>query len=228
MNEIQNRFYGFYPETLQFFKDLADNNNKQWFDAHRSEYEEFVLDPFRFLVSELAPFMSSIDPHFEVTPAVSKTISRIYRDTRFSKDKSPFRPNMWIVFKRPGRDWHDAPGYFFELFPDWYRYGMGYYAASSKTMAAFRKAIDDNVYKFLEVISFFHETDTYRLEGDDYKKIIDDSKSQRIQEWYQKKNFCLIHNSPVDDTIFSNQLVEHLIRDFEMTIPLYHHLRKLK
>jgi hypothetical protein len=54
-------------------------------------------------------FMLSIDPYFDVHPAINRTISKIYRDTRFSNDKSPFKTTMWITFKRPEKNWKDAP-----------------------------------------------------------------------------------------------------------------------
>ena len=85
--EEDRKFNGFSPKTLKFLKGLEVNNNKTWFQKHRADYEEYVLQPLRDLVTYLGDFMLVIDPCFEITPAVNKTISRIYRDTRFSKDK---------------------------------------------------------------------------------------------------------------------------------------------
>jgi uncharacterized protein (TIGR02453 family) len=96
----ERQFQGFSRKTFTFLRDLGRNNDKTWFVAHRGVYEEHVLQPLRDLVSDLADFMLGIDLSFEVEPAVGKTISRIYRDTRFSKDKSPFR-DTWIAFNAP-------------------------------------------------------------------------------------------------------------------------------
>lgn len=85
----KDRFTGFSQNASAFLRDLAANNNKAWFEAHRQEYEEHLLEPLKALVSDLSGFMLSIDPDFMTIPAVDRTISRIYRDTRFSKDKSP-------------------------------------------------------------------------------------------------------------------------------------------
>lgn len=95
----EKRFSGFSPKTLKFLRGLKTNNNKAWFQAHRADYEKYVLQPLRDLVIDLGDFMLDIDPFFEITPSVNKTISRIYRDTRFSKDKSPFRSTVWFTFK---------------------------------------------------------------------------------------------------------------------------------
>lgn len=224
----QNKFTGFSPETLNFLRALSVNNNKAWFEAHRQEYEDHILKPMKNLVSDMGEFMLAIDPYFEITPAVNKTISRIYRDTRFSRDKSPFRSNMWIVFKRPRKDWMDAPGYFFEIFPDWYRYGMGFYCASPTTMSRFRESIDEDPNKFLRMISFYSEGKLFTLEGEKYKKIIDENKPEEIQDWYQRKNFYLVHNSEIEDRLFSRDLVDDLIQGFRQTAPFYQYLWKIK
>jgi uncharacterized protein (DUF2461 family) len=100
MTEEEGRkFKGFSPKTLKFLRGLKANNSKAWFQAHRADYEEYALQPLRYLVTDLGDFMLDIDPYFEITPSVNKTISRIYRDTRFSKDKSPFRSTVWFTFK---------------------------------------------------------------------------------------------------------------------------------
>jgi uncharacterized protein (TIGR02453 family) len=136
MAEEERRFKGFSPKTLKFLRAIKANNNKAWFEAHRNDYEEYVLGPLRDLVTDLGDFMLDIDPRFEVEPAVNKTISRIYRDTRFSKDKSPFRSTVWITFKNRNKDWTtNVCGYFFELSMDSYRYGMGFYDAAPSIMS---------------------------------------------------------------------------------------------
>jgi uncharacterized protein (TIGR02453 family) len=127
----ERHFQGFSRKTFTFLRDLGHNNDKAWFETHRPVYEQHVLRPLRDLVSDLADFMLGIDLSFEVEPAVGKTISRIYRDTRFSKDKSPFRDHMWIAFKRSGQDWaHYIPTYYLEITPTSYRYGLGFYEAA--------------------------------------------------------------------------------------------------
>ena len=108
-------FEGFSKDSIVFLRELKKNNNKQWFESHKSDYEALLLAPLKNLVSDLGDFMLSIDNFFEVTPSVNKTISRIYRDTRFSHDKSPYKTSLWITFKRPQKDWKDAPAYFFEI-----------------------------------------------------------------------------------------------------------------
>jgi uncharacterized protein (TIGR02453 family) len=213
---------------LAFLKGIEANNNKKWFEKHKDEYRDYVLGPLRNLVTDLGDFMLDIDTRFEITPAVNKTISRIYRDTRFSKDKSPFRSTVWFTFKNRKKGWTThVCGYFFELSVDSYRYGMGFYNAAPAIMSRFREMIDDNPKEFLKAISFFDKQKTFVLEGEKYKRIIDKSKSEKIQTWYQRKNMYLVCNRKIDDTLFSKKLVDDLMYGFGLIAPLYHYLQKI-
>jgi len=223
-NESGKRFTGFTPQTLEFLKTLLEQNNKLWFERHKSEYQDEVRAPFKNLVTELREPMLYIDPLFETQPAVNKTISRIYRDTRFSRDKSLFRGNVWLVFKRPGKDWIESPAFFFELFPDWYRFGMGFYQASRGTMDAFRREIDEWPDHFAKAVSFFSHNDFYSLHADAYKRTIPNNHPQEWRPWYQSKTFYLSSDREIDELIFSSRLVAELIFGFHMLKPLYQFL----
>ena len=124
----------------------------------------------RALVENLADPMLSIDGDFEVRPQINKTISKIFRDTRFSKDKSLFKDRMWLVFKRANKEWKDAPGYFFEITPTWYRFGMGYYQALRATMDLIRADIDDDSKEFEKAIKFFAKQNAFELYRETYKR----------------------------------------------------------
>lgn len=223
-----NHFTGFPQKSLEFLKDVKKNNSKVWFEENRSVYEEKLLAPFRELVADLAPIIQSIDPDMEVRPSVNKTISRIFRDVRFSRDKSLFRDAMWLVFKRAGKDWSTSiPGYFFEITPVRYRYGMGYYSAAPKLMAAFRDKIDAKPQTFSKAVSFMQSDDRYTLEGEMYKRLIANEYSSEINKWYQMKTFYLAHNRTPDDLLFSKDLVQELAEGFLLTAPLYHFLKEI-
>jgi len=220
-------FTGFSPKTFFFLKGLQTHNNKAWFEKHRQDYEQYLLNPMRCLVMELGEFMLTIDGGFETTPAVNKTISRIYRDTRFSKDKSLLRANMWITFKQAVKDWQTKPAYFFELFPDGYRYGLGYYCATPATMTKLRDKIDEGSKDFKTVFAQFQEQDVFTLAGDKYKRIFNPDHPPEILEWYQRKNLYVVSNHPIEETLFSVDLLDELIISFQSISPLYHFLKGL-
>jgi uncharacterized protein (TIGR02453 family) len=228
LEERSHAFNGFTPDAVQFLKDIRDNNNKTWFEANKQRYQDGLVKPFQYLVSDLSGFMLTIDPNFVTTPAVNKTISRIYRDTRFSKDKSLFRGNMWLTFKRRISDWEEAPAFYFEITPEHYGFGMGFYNASKVVMDQFRDTITAKPEHFLEIIAFYRETDIFTLEGDRYKKQLRPDLPQSIREWLQFKSFYLSCQREIDGILFSMELTKHLIYGFGLLAPLYGYLWEIK
>lgn len=220
-------FNGFPPEAIHFLKALRENNNKAWFELHKSDYQNDLLKPLQALAAALGPMMLSIDPDFEVTPALNRTISRIYRDTRFSRDKSPYKTSHWITFKRLRQEWKDYLAYFFEISPDSYRYGMGFYSASRQTMDNFRSAIDTNIQVFHTAISFYSTSKTFMIEGEQYKRPLKTDIPTEVQNWYNRKSLYLVSNHQIVEDCIDKKLIKDLQHDFEMIAPFYHYLRKV-
>ena len=220
----QKHFNGFSSETSDFLRKLKQNNKKVWFEAHRQDYQKYVLEPLRYLIIDLGESMLKIDPYFDITPAINRTISRIHRDTRFSRDKSPYKSTLWITFKRPGKEWKDAPGYFFEMSADSYRYGMGFYSASPETMLRFREMIDTKPTEFREITEFYSKQSIFVIEGEKYKRILDETKPVEVQTWYRRKNFYLVCNRDVDSHYFTRELIYELVSGFDLIAPFYHYL----
>jgi len=220
MNEQDIKsFSGFSPATLEFLRNVRENNSKPWFQQPNSEYQRMLLDPLRQLVGDLEEAMLTIDPYFETRPSINRTISRIYRDTRFSRDKSLFKDKMWIVFKRPSKNWQEESiGYFFEISVDSYRYGMD----------NFREAISQNSKSFKRAIAFYRESDSpFSLEGEQYKKPIKNDCPEDLQEWFQLKSFYFCRNKSIDEILFSAKLVDELIEAFFTLGPLYQFLIRI-
>lgn len=220
------KFDGFSSATIQFLRNICDNNCKEWFELHKPDYQNDVLKPLQALAAGLGPFMLSIDPDFEVTPALNRTISRIYRDTRFSKNKSPYKTSHWITFKRSRNEWKDYPAYFFEISPRSYRYGMGFYSASREIMDNFRKRIDSNPRAFLSATSFYSGQEIFVIEGDEYKRPLKADIPKELQDWYNRKNLYLVSNQQIEGNSIDKKLITDLISGFESIAPFYHYLCK--
>ncbi len=94
----------FSRETFQFFKELGRNNRKAWMDANRERYRTAVVQPFRRLLEELTPTALELDSRFDTTGRTGPNFSRINRDIRFAKDKTPYKTQMYLKFSVP------APG----------------------------------------------------------------------------------------------------------------------
>lgn len=92
----------FTADTFRFFRELARNNRKEWMDANRERYQQHVVRPFRALLEALTPVALTIDPNFDLSGRTGTNFSRINRDIRFAKDKSPYRPQMYLQFSGRG------------------------------------------------------------------------------------------------------------------------------
>ncbi|WP_113626899.1 DUF2461 domain-containing protein [Pectobacterium peruviense] len=223
---MATRFTGFSQVGLTFLQQVRQYNDKAWFDEHRAVYDEQLVAPFRTLVDELSLTMLQIDDHFETRPAIGKTLSRIHRDTRFSHDKSRYRSHMWLTFKRTRKDWTDAPVYFFEITPDTWRYGLGYYSATRNTMDLFRQTLRGNSPQFLEVASCLGNT--FTLEGESYKRPLIKDQEPELANWYNRKSFAAICTRQDMEALFSGDLVAILSQGFTQLEPLYHYLMNIE
>jgi len=194
--------------------------------VHRSDYEQYLLAPLRALTAGLTPLMLSIDQDLVTTP--KRVISRIHRDTRFSRDKSPYKSTLWLTFKRPLSEWQDAPAFFFELGADSWRYGMGFYAASRETMNRLRQLIERKPAEFERMIAFLADQDRFVIEGEQYKRLINPAVPEHLLSSYQRKSVYLVCNRPSDGLLFSRELMSELITGFSLLEPLYHSFGKLR
>jgi uncharacterized protein (TIGR02453 family) len=106
------------PELFGFLRDLRAHNDRAWFAANRSRYEDAVRDPLLQLIADFAPPLREISPEFVADPRpTGGSLFRIHRDTRFSRDKTPFKTNAGVQFRHAGgRDVH-APGFYLHLEP---------------------------------------------------------------------------------------------------------------
>ena len=215
-------------KITKFLLDLRKNNNKKWFEKNRERYETELLQPFKTLVEILTPCMLNIDSAFETKPAINKTISRIHRDIRFSKDKTPFKSNMWLTFKIPSKDWKQTPVFFFELMPPVYRYGMGFYMAEKATMDQLRKCIDEERSETLSLIGLFNQQNQFMLHGDDYKRQINKELSPELSQWHQKKSLYIACNQKVGKQLYADKLISEIEMGFEFLVLFYHYFWDLK
>ncbi len=99
--EGSQKFPGFGPEQFSFFRQLARNNRKEWFDRNRERYQTHIVGAFRALLRELEPFALQLNPDFETLGKTNRNFSRINRDIRFARDKSPYRGQYYLYLFLP-------------------------------------------------------------------------------------------------------------------------------
>ncbi|MDR2643394.1 MAG: DUF2461 domain-containing protein [Planctomycetaceae bacterium] len=212
-------FNGFSQSGINFFHDLSRHNNREWFSDNRDRYVRFVSDPMKQLVQTISPMISELDSLVITSP--HRVVSRIYRDTRFSADKSPYRPRVWFAFKRNVECWTAMPTYFFQFDEYEYMFGMGMYSAQATTMRNFRRMIDENPEQFRRIIEPIQRTRNLKLESDCYKRRIPSEHPAIIDKWYQSKSIAVLGNRKPDKILFSAKLVDFLIGNFILLKPLY-------
>jgi uncharacterized protein (TIGR02453 family) len=140
----KNRRQLFHAGTLQFLTELAANNERAWFETHRLRYDTDVVAPALEFIAAMGPKIAKISRHFTASPKrMGGSLMRIYRDTRFARDKSPYKTNVGIQFRHErGRDVH-APGFYVHLEPRACFLGAGIWRPDSRALAAIRMEIVD-------------------------------------------------------------------------------------
>lgn len=138
-------FSGFPKETLRFLKELQQHNNREWFAENKSRYEEFFIGPSLALIDSLKKPLDKIAPLLRVeSKRQGGSLMRIYKDTRFSKDKTPYKTNIGIQFQhQSGKDVH-SPGIYFHVAPDECFVGAGIWKPESSVLRKIRTYIDEN------------------------------------------------------------------------------------
>jgi uncharacterized protein (TIGR02453 family) len=138
-------------KTFQFLKELSENNNRPWFQANKSRYEEARAN-FEAFISELILEISRFDPPIRELEA-RKSIFRIYRDTRFSKDKKPYKTNLGAHLVSADAKPHDRAGYYIHLQPGNTFLAGGAYLPPAPWLKAIRNAIDQKGKEFVKIIN---------------------------------------------------------------------------
>lgn len=128
----------FTPKTLSFLRALKRNNDREWFRERKDQYDEHVKGPMLAVIEQLARDFPSFAPELVASP---KSVYRIYRDTRFSEDKTPLKINIAASFPWRGLPRHQGAGLYFEVAPQWVWVGGGMYAPETQQLAAVREHI---------------------------------------------------------------------------------------
>ncbi|HYM13516.1 MAG TPA: DUF2461 domain-containing protein [Bryobacterales bacterium] len=143
-------FPGFPPEALQFLRRLKRNNNREWFLRYKDTYEQKVKGPMVELVLALGREMQRFAPEMLCDPG--RAIYRIYRDTRFSADKTPYKTHIAATFHPRGMPKHNCAGLYFHIAPEGVEIAGGVYMPERETLLAIRRHIADHHKKLRAII----------------------------------------------------------------------------
>ena len=218
-------FTGFPEETLQFFIDLRFNNNKMYFEENRARYEEVVKAPFHAFIEELAPYMLKIDPQMEVRPY--KCLARIHRDTRFSKDKSPYRDHLWLCFRRAAEPREGSVNFFFELTPRDVSWGFGTWGENKPLNEVLRRRIEADpkgMEGIIRSVDFAgHDLGFY---GNTYKRMaLPANVPDTMRPWYTLRDMYIGKTHTKLEWALESDIVQRVVKDFQELAPLYKMMR---
>lgn len=181
-------FTGFPPECVTFLRKLKKNNNREWFNVHKSEYEDFVKLPMQSFIASMKQSFLKIAPEIDADPKHS--MFRIYRDTRFSKNKLPYKTHVAAVFHPKGR-WQGSAGFYVHIEPGAVYAGGGIYMPDSNQLKLIRKSIDERSDEFLSIV----ESGTFKkkfksLEGEKLQRApLGFPVDHPMIEWLKYKSF---------------------------------------
>jgi len=161
----------FSEQTFGFLEELGRYNNRDWFTANTARYERAVREPALAFIRAMKPRLASFAPHFVADDRkLGGSLMRVHRDTRFSRDKRPYKTNIGIQFRHEaGKDVH-APGFYFHIEAHEVFVGAGIWHPDSATLAKIRSFIDNYPQRWREASNDDAFKRVYTLTGDALKR----------------------------------------------------------
>ena len=156
---------------FDFLRDLRENNDREWFAANKGRYVADVRDPMLGFIADFAAPLAEISPHFVADPrANGGSLFRIYRDTRFSRDKTPYKTNVGAHFRHAaGKDAH-APGFYLHLEPGMCFAACGVWRPDNPTVTRIRQAIDEGQENWTRITKARAFAEVFEFEGESLKR----------------------------------------------------------
>ena len=166
-NEIR-----FPQSTIKFLTALSKNNNKEWFEKNRIRYEIELLQPAVQFVIDLGEKLSELSSNINAIPKVDKSIFRLYRDVRFSKNKAPFKTNLGLFFWEGLGKKMECSGLYFHIEPKLFFLGSGMYQFTTDQLKKYRELVSDPLKgkELNDLVKKLLKNKKYQLGGKTYKK----------------------------------------------------------
>ncbi len=222
-------FRGFRPEAVTFLRGLKKNNRREWFEAHRETFVREVSDPMKALIEELDVRFAALAPEFVGDPKTS--MFRIYRDVRFSKDKSPYKTHaaLWIFHRAPGRgvgkEIDGGAGFYVHLEPNASLVAAGLWMPPRPSLAKVRAHFDDDLAGWKRAVTAPPVLRRFGGLTDDEDGILlkrlprGFAEGHPAERWLRFNSFTM-HRSYGDADMLSPKLVDKAMKDFALLVPM--------
>jgi len=228
-------FTGFRPEAIQFLVDLADNNDRAWFTPRKGEYERLLKEPLAALCVALDGAFQARGIPLEGDP--TRSPFRIYRDVRFSKDKSPYKTNVAASFPWAEGGGEDGPhgfgesgnpGGYFHMSPGEVYIGGGMWHPSTAKLGAFRAAVADDPTGVRALIDEPRFVATFgEISGDKLKRVPPGFAPDHPEAELLKQKDLTFGRRLADDDVMGPHLVDVIADSFAVAVPVMRWLAAL-
>ena len=215
----------FTRETLRFLRALERHNDREWFRARRDQYEAHVRGPMIALIERIAGELPALAPELVASPRVS--LYRIYRDTRFSSDKKPFKTHAAAIFPCRGMPRHESAGFYVEVSPQTCLVAGGIYAPQPAQLRAIREHIAGNFRRFQTIV----ESPGFRrafggLEGERLQRVPLGFPKDHPAAQYLKYRQFLVWREYEAEFATTARFYREIIRRFTQMAPLVRFLNE--
>ncbi|MBN2499581.1 MAG: DUF2461 domain-containing protein [Anaerolineales bacterium] len=224
-------FKGFPKETRQFYQDLAQNNNRLWFQDHKQDYVRYIQNPAQDFIEVMGEKLRSIAPRITADPDMNRgSIMRIYRDTRFSKDKTPYKTNLGVILHEGPRRKTESPGFYFHLDPESVWIAVGMWIFPKDFMLAYRDAVvDDKLGSELDAALLkINKAGDYKIGAQKYKRLPRGCDPEHPRTTLLFNKGMWVETPPVSwDVVHSPELIDATFERYKNGAPLHHWLVKV-
>lgn len=223
------RFEGFQKQSLTFLRSLAAHNNKVWFEDHRNDYNRFILEPAQRFVGDFGSRLQKLSPDIIADPRIDRSIFRLYRDTRFSKDKTPFKTHLGIVCWTGSGSRTESPCFYFHLEPGRLLLCAGIHTFPGEMLSVYRNAVADKKSgpALSRIVQKIETAGPYTFFGEHYKRVPrgfdpDHPRAQLLKF----SGFGACCSTKVPAALFSKSLLDNCERHARAMWPINRWLEK--
>ncbi len=216
-------FEGFYEETIQFLWEIRLNNQRPWFQDHKQVYLDALYEPMKEFGAAVREELLAEHPKEQL----ELKVARIYRDARRIHYGGPYKDHLWFTLRPPMEQRHTAPVFYFEVMPEGYEYGLGYYCSKAALMETYRQHILDAPEKLERLARKLEHQTVFTLEGAEYKRpkgIVPDL----LKPWFNRKELSLSTRYAYDDCFLSPELIQRVTQGFCWLMPYYRYLKEIQ
>ncbi len=217
---MNKNFKGFDPDGFMLLEINKFNDSKEFYETVKEDIKSKIITPMRQLALDLSEELLTVDEKMVLIP--TKMVSRIRRDTRYSKNKEMYRSNVWCMFMRNKHEWRFMPCMWFEVFPDSYSYGVGLFHAQPSDLEVFRKYFAENQKDFryalrqMDVVGAMPYVDTFKKYKPGAEEIDED-----IRNYYNSRYFLFSYTGTDMKKLFDGSIEKELIYAIRAFTPMY-------